>query len=52
MVFGLLAGVAVTGSVQAQEAAGNLLLRKLVEKGVLTQEEADELLAESQREAE
>ncbi len=51
MTLGLLAGVAVTGNAQAQEAGGNLLLHKLVEKGVLTQKEADELLAESQREA-
>ncbi len=52
MALGLLAGVAAGGSAQAQEAGGNLLLRKLVEKGVLTQKEADELLTESQREAE
>jgi len=51
MAIGLLAGMAVTGSAQAQEAGGNLLLRKLVEKGVLTQKEADNLLAESQKEA-
>ena len=51
MALGLLAGVAATGSVQAQEDGGNLLLRKLVEKGVLTQKEADELLVESRREA-
>ena len=52
MTLGLLAGVAVVGNAQEQESGGNLLLRKLVEKGVLTQKEADELLAESQREAE
>ena len=51
MALGILAGVAATGGVQAQEDGGNLLLRKLVEKGVLTQKEADELLAESRQEA-
>ena len=48
----LLAVVAATGSAQAQESGGNLLLRKLVEKGVLTQKEADDLQAEAQRESE
>ncbi len=52
MALGLLAVVAVTVSAQAQESSGNLLLRKLVEKGVLTQKEADDLRAEAQRDAE
>ena len=51
MALGILAGVAATGGVQAQEDGGNLLLRKLVQKGVLTEKEADELLAESRQEA-
>ena len=51
MALGFLAGVVVTGNAQEQESGGNLLLRKLVEKGILTQKEADNLLAESQKEA-
>tara|TARA_Y100001934_G_scaffold273760_1_gene364608 strand:- start:32 stop:1315 length:1284 start_codon:yes stop_codon:yes gene_type:complete len=52
IALGLLAGVAATASAQAQEDGGNLLLRKLVEKGILTQKEADELQAEARRESE
>ena len=47
LALGVLAGVGVT---DAQEARNDLLLRKLVEKGVLTQKEADQMKLEAERE--
>ena len=46
----MLAGVVAAAPLDAQVPRDDLLLRKLVEKGILTQTEADQMKAEAERE--
>ena len=50
MILGLLVGLATVGNTNAQQSQSDLLLKKLVEKGVLTQKEAEQMRAEAERE--